>query len=177
MTAPATTTEQSHFSPKLKFYLYFGSALYLAITVVGILLLPLWFVFGGLWVKRYYNSLKLDLTDRTVVIKKGVWFRKELTIPFDKIQDISIHEGPILKAFGIMSLRIETAGQRNAATGQSDADLTGLIDARGMRDRILALRDAQITNGQQPAAQQGATSQELLAEIRDALIRIENKLG
>lgn len=176
MTTPAITTEPSAFSPKLKVYLYLGSALYLAITVIGLILVPFWLIFGAIWAERYYKSLKLELTERTVVIKKGVWFRKELTIPFDKIQDISIHEGPLLKAFGIMSLRIETAGQRNATTGQSDADLTGLIDARGMRDRILALRDAQLNNVPQSAAH-SSSSQELLTEIRDALIRIENKLG
>ena len=167
------------FSPKLKTYFFLQGALSLTITVVGILLLPLWVIFGSWWAGRYYASLKMQLTDRNVIIRKGVWFRQELTIPLDKIQDISVREGPLLSALGLLGLRIETAGQRNATTGKSDADLIGLTNAREMRDRILAMRDTQ-TQPHALAAVQPAPnnpSPELLAEIRDALLRIEAKLG
>ena len=176
MNAADTPITESQFSPKLKIYFFLSGALALSITVVGIVLLPIWLFVGKWWAQRYYDALRLEVTNRNVIIKKGVWFRKELTIPLDKIQDISIHEGPLLKALGLLSLRIETAGQRNSGTGQSDADLTGLLDARGMRDRILSLRDAQV---QAPVAVTAHTDQgdettvSLLREIRDSLHRIE----
>ena len=173
-TTPATVIE-GHFSPKLKTYYFLQGALPLVITVVGILLLPLWAIFGSWWAGRYYASLKMELTDRNVVIRKGVWFRQELTIPLDKIQDISVREGPLLSALGLLGLRIETAGQRSNASGQSEADLIGLMNAREMRDRILAMRDAQ-THAPATATTHTATSQDLLVEIRDALLRIETKL-
>lgn len=167
--------QASKFSPKLKIYYFISGALLLAATVVGILLLPVWAFVGSWWATRHYNALDLQVTDRSVIVKKGVWFRKELTIPLDKIQDISIHEGPLLKAFGLLSLRIETAGQRNAATGQSDADLTGLLDARGMRDLILSRRD-QLSSAE-PIRPTSNTTEALLTEIRDSLKRLEAKLG
>lgn len=166
----------SKFSPKLKVYYFLSGALLLAVTVVGIAFLPVWAIVGPWWADRHYKALGLEVTDRSVVVKKGVWFRKELTIPLDKIQDISIHEGPLLKALGLLSLRIETAGQRNAATGQSDADLTGLLDARGMRDLILSRRDqVSVVEAVSPTAT--STTDALLMDIRDSLKRLETKLG
>lgn len=174
MTTEHTILTDARFNPKLKIYFFLNGALGLAVTVVGILLLPLWVIFGTWWANRYFQSLKLQLTERNVVIKKGVWFRQELTIPIDKIQDISVREGPLLSAFGLLGLRIETAGQSNATTGKSEADLIGLIDARSVRDRILALRDAQTHQVSAPA--HIASSQDLLRDIRDSLVRIEARL-
>ncbi|MEG2313793.1 hypothetical protein, partial [Brevundimonas sp.] len=88
---------------------------------------------------------------------------------------ISVREGPLLSMLGLLGLRIETAGQRNAATGSSEADLIGLMNAREMRDRILAMRDAQVQTSAH-ATSPAASSPELLCEIRDVLLRIETKL-
>lgn len=162
------------FSPKLKIYFFSNGALLLIVTIVGVVLLPLWVVLGSWWAGRYYASLKCRLTDRSVVIGKGVFFKQELTIPLDKIQDISIHEGPLLNALGLLRLRIETAGQRNTTTGKSDAELIGLMDARSLCDQILARRDS--LAGLSAAPSGGEGSQTLLTEIRDTLLRIENRL-
>ena len=170
-----TTKSQFAFSPKLKVYFFLYGALGLVLTVVGILVLPIWIFVGTWWAGRHYNSLRLELTDRSVVVAKGVFFKRELTIPLDKIQDISISEGPLLSRFGLLGLRIETAGQRNATTGQSEADLIGLENARDVRDLILRRRDELTSSGGQPKASVDKIS--LLAEIRDSLQRIETKLN
>jgi len=164
---------EARFSPKLKIYIFISGALVLCATVIGILIIPLWLLFGGWWVNRYHASLICRVTDRSVIIGKGVFFRQELTIPLDKIQDISIREGPLLNALGLLRLRIETAGQRSAATGTSEADLLGLMDARQIRDQILERRDRQ-ADATQP--HEPAGSDALLTEIRDSLLRIEERL-
>lgn len=163
----------ARFSPKLKVYFFLNGALALCVTIVGILLLPLWPVVGSWWAGRSYAALKCQVNNRNIIIKKGVFFRQELTIPLDKIQDISLHEGPILSMLGLLRLRIETAGQGNSVTGKSEADLIGLIDARGVRDEILERRDLQAGIA---AAHPAEGSTALLAEIRDTLLRVEKRL-
>lgn len=179
MSAQANSIVEARFSPKLKVYFWISGALILIATVVGILLLPVWLVVGGWWASRYHASLSCRLTERSVVIGKGVFFRQELTIPLDKIQDVSIHEGPLLNAMGLLRLRLETAGQRSAATGQSEADLVGVMDGRAMRDRILEQRDRLAERGfAAPVAAPAADGDgAVLGEIRDALLRIEARLG
>lgn len=185
MSAQAQSIVEARFSPKLKVYFWVSGALILIATVAGIVLLPVWVFAGAWWAGRYHASLSCRLTERSVVIGKGVFFKQELTIPLDKIQDVSIHEGPLLSALGLLSLRIETAGQRSAATGKSEADLTGVMDARRVRDQILEQRDRLAERGFAGAApvaaaaavEAGAGEGAVLAQIRDALLRIEARLG
>jgi membrane protein YdbS with pleckstrin-like domain len=166
---------KGEFSPKLRIYMlaYVGATM--AATVVGIPLLPFWLVLGPLYIRRYFAALRCDLTERTVVIGRGVLFRREMTIPIDKIQDISIREGPLLSAFGILQLRIETAGQTQSSTGKSDADLIGLVNARAVRDRILEQRDALALPDATPRPVDAQAA--LLTEVRDALLRIEARMA
>lgn len=163
------------FSHKLRIYLFAQWTFVLVATVIGIALLPVWLVLGPAWVRRYHASLRCELTERSVVVGKGIFFRRELTIPLDKIQDISIREGPLLTAFGLLQLRIETAGQSNSGTGKSDSDLVGLLDARALRDRILEQRDLLAAQERAPAPAE--PERQLLTEIRDSLLRLEGALA
>jgi len=161
------------FSQKLCIYLLVQWTAVIVATVVGIALLPLWFLIGPPWVKRYHSTLRCEVNDRNVVIGKGLLFRRELTIPIDKIQDISIREGPLLSAFGLLRLRIETAGQSGSPGSKSDADLVGLLDARALRDQILEQRDAL-------ASRDGLSvddDRQVMINIHETLLRIEAQLA
>ena len=163
---------QVQFSPKLKVCLFAKTGVLWLATVIGIFLLPLWFIFGPWWARRHYENLRLEVTDRSVIVAKGIVFKQELTIPLDRIQDISVREGPLLQKFGLLGLRIETAGQRNLTTGQSEADLIGVVNARQVRDYILSQRDQLIAASKPNIPDTTA----LLTDIRDSLQRIEAKL-
>jgi putative membrane protein len=103
------------------------------------------------------------------VYSHGVWFRQEMNIPLDKIQDVSLHHGPVLDALGLATLRVETAGGGQQG---SNATLIGVRDAEAFRAAVIARRDA-ITAAPKPAA----PDEDLLREIRDVLVRIESKLA
>ena len=77
----------------------------------------------------------------------------------------------------LRALGVETAG--NSVQGQSDATLTGVIDAPSFRDAILNQRD--LVAGSSAVAVSPATvtptADPVLVEIRDSLLRIEGMLG
>lgn len=174
ITKPAVLMEGS-FDPKLKAYLFSYWALLLAATGVGILLLPIWAVVGTWWARAHYNALGCRLTERTVEVRRGIFLKREMTIPLDKIQDISLREGPLLKSLGLLSLRLETAGYSTTMPGSSAADLVAIVDARRVRDRILEQRDRLAAT---PAPASGDSREAvLLGEIRDTLIRLEQRLA
>jgi len=130
----------ARFSPKLRIYQYVNSLLILLISIVGIPLIPIWLVVGWVWADRYFRSLRCELDDRHLRIRRGVLFRKTKTIPLDRIQDFTLQDGPILRAFGLCSLRIETAGQ-SSPQGSADAALTGLLDAAEFQEAVVERRD------------------------------------
>lgn len=157
------------FDPKVKFYLWLQVAVVLCATMVGILVLPLWLALGPVWANLYFPSIEARLTKRSLVYRHGVWFRQEMSIPLDKIQDVSMHTGPILDAFGLATLKVDTAGGGQAG---SSAVLTGVMDAEAFRAEVIARRDA-LYSVPKPAADDLA----LLGEIRDSLVRIEGLLA
>ncbi len=156
----------AQFDSKLRIYLVIQVAAVLVATVAGLVVLPLWVFVGPLWARAYFPTIKARLTDRALLYEHGVWFRSEMSIPLDKIQDVSLHHGPILDYLGLASLRIETAGGQPG----SAAALLGVKDAAQFRSEILARRDRVTVRDD---AGDESVEIQLLREIRDSLARIE----
>jgi len=166
----------ARFDDKLRTYWYLQMVLILIATVVGIAILPIWLLGWGQWyVRRGFEALKCDLHERTLVVKRGIFFKVEKTIPLDKIQDMTVKEGPLLRWLGLRSLKIETAGQ--GTPGASEADLVGIVDPLEFRDAVLRQRDSLSgAPALPPAVVEGADGTTgLLTEIRDLLSRIAEK--
>jgi putative membrane protein len=137
--------ERAEFDPKLRLYLVLQGAGILVATIVGIVLLPFWAVVGPFWARRYYERLECALTERTLTYHKGILFRSEVTVPLDKIQDLTVKYGPVLDWLGLAKLSVVTAGQ-HAAQG-AEIGLVGVVDAPAFRDRVLDRRDALADRG------------------------------
>ena len=169
--------KKAEFNPKVCTYWLMSGTLTLTITIVGIPLLILWIPLGLLVTRRYLERMECVLTDRTLKVKKGILVRIEKTIPLEKITDMGMVQGPIMRHFGLHKLTVETAGQ----SGQGAlVALTGIKDAEQFREMVLNQRD-QLTDTTPRIAtvlQDDATSESsaVLAEIRDTLLRIESRL-
>ena len=157
---------------------------YLSITVVGVLLVPFWWAMSFWYGAEYLRRVSARLTANAVEIRIGVFFRKESTIPLNRITDVRLHDGPLMRHYGLRGLKVETAG----ASGQyssSEGNLIGVIDAAAFRNAILEQRqrviDAESGRGPVNATASplaAATSSDaVLVEIRDILARIEERLG
>jgi putative membrane protein len=168
---------KAQFSPKVRTYWLLSGALVLTATVVGIPLLLLWFPIGYVVTQRYLNAMECLLTAKALKVKKGIFVRTEKTIPLEKITDMGMVQGPIMRYFDLHTLTVETAGQSGEGALVS---LTGIADAKSFREAVLNQRDAlagpssHAVPAETPAEPIGASA--LLAEIRDALLRIEAKL-
>jgi len=170
---------RASFDAKLKTYIILNGTIALIGSIVGIVFLPLWALMGPWYARKTIAHLDCVLTERALIVKKGFLIRRERTIPLDKIQDLALKEGPLLRRLGLSTLRIETAGQNNASGGE--ADLTGLVDVYGFRDRVLEQRDRLVEGAGREASGDktlgGTSTQDLLTAIRDSLARIETHLG
>ncbi len=130
---------QADFVPKAQRY---GTLAHLVPFIVSVILiptLPVLYPFVRWHQRKYYGTLSVVLTRRDLIVRRGVWVREEKTIPIEKITDIAIIEGPLMRWYGVKGLRVETAGQ----TGGTNAlvRITGIIDADGFRNAILEQRD------------------------------------
>ena len=189
---PENVLQRARFDPKLKLYWNASTALALLFSCIGIPVLVAWFLgLGKFVVDKWFERLECVLTDRALKLKRGYWFRTEQSIPLDKITDLTLHEGPLLRKFGLCTLHVETAGG-NQASSAGLARLTGVVDAVEFRDAVLEARDdvalGKLARGAEsgsastssasdtsPARSSGDPGPEaLLVEIRDGLRRIED---
>ena len=172
-----TPLRKARFNPRVCTYWLSSVALVLSITIVGIPLLLLWLPIGYYFTRRYLDRMECLLTEKTLKVNKGIFVRVEKTIPLEKITDMGMVQGPVMRYFDLHTLTVETAGQSGEGALVS---LTGIEDAKSFREAVLNQRDA-ISSPSAPATAAdvgteplGASS--LLAEIRDSLLRIEAKL-
>ncbi|MDF1798403.1 MAG: PH domain-containing protein [Planctomycetota bacterium] len=177
---------EARFDPRLKTYYLLQTMFLLLVTFFGILLMPIWFFIGRAVHKRQYEALECELTERTLNFRKGFLFRVQKNVPLDKITDLALNEGPILRYLGLCSLTVETAGG-GAGVGTGQAVLVGVMDPIEFRNAVMRQRDAVSMGGGQrqapaPVAAAAVDSPNadaqltVLTDIRDALGRIEQRL-
>ncbi len=152
---------------------------YLFISVVGILLIPFWWALSFWYGAEYLRRLSARLTTNALEVKKGVFFRKESTIPLNRITDLRLHDGPVMRHYGLRGLKVETAGSAGQEAS-SEGDLIGVIEAEEFRNAVLEQRQRVIeaeTGQALTVAATSAPSSDTLVEIRDILARIESHLA
>ncbi len=155
-------------------YHFLVGVIVLPLTVVGILFLPIWLFGFGQWVAREsVRRTYCALSERTLEVRKGIFFRTQAHIPLDKITDLKLFQGPLMRLLGVHGLKIETAGQGGAQQGEGN--LIGVINAADFRNRVMHQRDHVTGQGLAPSSEPVAEGS-LFTEIRDALLRIEAKL-
>lgn len=169
------------FNPAVTTYWLLSGALALAVTVFGILLLPIWFLVGWGLTQKYLSTYRCTLTNRSLKVAKGWFVKIEKTVPLDRITDIGLIQGPIMRLFDIEALSVETAGQ---STQSSLVQLAGICEGRRFRDAILQQRDSVVGSDEDRKTQEvpaveltdDVVAHGLLTEIRDVLTQIESKL-
>lgn len=176
--AKARTLVEAKFNPRIKTYISTGIIILCVVTIIGIVLIPFWLIFGRMYLNRYFDSLFCELTTRSLKFRKGVLFQVERTIPLDKIQDLTFREGPLLRHFGLSILKIETAGQ--SGQGGTDMSLIGIVDSREFREKVIDQRDTITDLGSSASSTKAVSgegpSENTLRAILETLQRIEKKI-
>ncbi|MEL6498112.1 MAG: PH domain-containing protein [Planctomycetota bacterium] len=173
--ADTSTLRTAEFNPKVKPYFMLRTIGTCILSIIGIPLLPIVFIVGYVVIQKYLDNLSCVLTDRTLELKRGILNKTESTIPLEKITDLQMFQGPIMRHFGLHGFKVETAGQTGGVG--SLLAVIGIEDAPEFRQAVLAQRDAMHDGGGSPRSPQtDATSPSELADIRDSLLRIEKLL-
>jgi uncharacterized protein len=82
------------------------SVIHIVVAVLTVVLLAL---FLG-WTALYYARMQYELRDDELTWQRGVWFRRTGIVPYNRITNIDIRQGPLMRALGIANLAVQTAG-------------------------------------------------------------------
>ncbi|VVB74461.1 Bacterial PH domain protein [Candidatus Tiddalikarchaeum anstoanum] len=92
-------------------------------------------VLVALWIPLFYDSINYKLTKTEIIWRRGVWFRNTGIVPYNRITNIDINQGPISRILNIASLKIQTAGY--SGTTSAEIRLNGIENFEALREQIM----------------------------------------
>jgi len=152
-----------------------------AVTVA--LLFPLLVVVGftAFWIQKYYSSITYTLTNDEIVVEKGVWWKRKSFVPYNRITNISVVQGPIARHFGLGTVRVQTAGFSgggSAGVRVAEAVILGVKNFEEIRNIIMCfvkrVRPVAVeAEAEAPAPR--SVDQQILNELRRIREALESK--
>jgi putative membrane protein len=133
---------------------------YAALALLAFVCISLGFAWAA-WVRFRWR-----IGGDAIVIESGVFDRQHRTIPFDRIQDVSIEQGLVARALGLAKVGFETGASAEADKGDGGLDAITVEDAAALRGTIRDWRSG--------AAAAMVTSPELAAA--GELVPVESEL-
>jgi len=134
-------------------------------------------LFTAYWIPKYCSSIRYTFTNNEVVVEKGVYWKRKSLVPYNRITNIEIVQGPIARRFGLGTVRIQTAGfsAGGGTTHIAEAVILNVKNFEELKDTIMnfvrKLRPAAVEAEAEVAAPENISRQILneLRKIREVL--------
>lgn len=143
----------------------------IAITLVVLVPLAPIIILAIYWIPKYYDTIIYRLTDKEMVWRRGVWFKNTGIVPYNRITNVDIAQGPISRKLGIASLKIQTAGYSVTSGAHSEIRIDGVEDFEGLRELIMGF-----VRGKRPVAVETYEGEDVDSKILKELIKIRSLL-
>lgn len=92
-----------------------SGALEPAVALLILVLLVVVVVIFVVWTRLYYATMAYELHDDELRWKRGVWFRTTGIVPYNRITNLDLRQGPVMRWLGISSIAVQTAGYSGQA--------------------------------------------------------------
>ena len=103
-----------------------------------------WIILSWVWAKLSYSAYKYQLTEDAFKKESGVIWKRYVSIPYERIQNVDIHRGVLARILGLSDLMIQTAGFSGGYRGgglgsESEGRLPGVSreKAEQLRDELI----------------------------------------
>lgn len=113
----------------------------LILPIIFVVILVVVIVLSFVFSKLTFHFYKYELTDIGFKKEHGIIWKKYVTIPYDRIQNVDIYRGVFARILGLSDLQIQTAGAivPGSYGAFSEGRLPGLSkeDAEILRDELV----------------------------------------
>jgi membrane protein YdbS with pleckstrin-like domain len=84
----------------------------------------------------FFNSLEYRIESDSISGKKGVFWRKTSTVPYHKITNIDVTQGPLQRMFDIGNIHCQTAGAGGPQGAKAELVLRGIFNPEETKNTI-----------------------------------------
>jgi len=124
------------------------------------------------WIPKFHSSINYVLEDDKITVTKGVWWKTKSFVPYNRITNVNIYQGPISRHFGLGKLSIQTAGFSGATSSGgkvAEAVILGIRNFEEVKDIVM-----RFVKGLKPEAVEAEAeikpskdiNQQILSELR-----------
>ncbi|MBO3841407.1 MAG: PH domain-containing protein [Candidatus Brockarchaeota archaeon] len=133
-----------------------------------------------IWINLYYSSVFYTFTENEIIVERGIWWKNNSIVPYNRITNVDIRQGPLSRILGLWEIRIQTAGYHDTSGGGievAEAILQGIKNIDEVKSFILSkvreLKPMAVETGLEIFPQEGLEQQILdeLKRIREILER------
>jgi len=151
-------------------------AVFSVVILGGTLLL---FVLLWYWVGLYYESMWYELREDEINWKRGVWFRTTGIVPYNRITNLDVRQGPFMRYLGISNLAIQTAGYSGQAV--PEIRIEAIEHAEELRELLRSMvrgspaHDDGTGNRTVPSINGTPVDQQILGELKSIRSLLEKR--
>jgi putative membrane protein len=109
-------------------------------------------VLGTLFAWLSWRRLTYTIGAQDIRVERGIFSRSARSVPYERIQDVSLEQALLPRLFGLVSVKFETG-----AGGGEDLSLAYLAQSEGERLRQLVREQRNTANGAQSGSTDAAT--------------------
>jgi uncharacterized protein len=114
---------------------------WVSVTVASVIAVGLSWL--GWWHSRAaYERWRWTLTGRALELRHGVIWRQVSAVPYTRLQQIDVEQGPVERRLGIVTLKLRTAAATSDGTipgitaGEADAVRARILERAGRGDAV-----------------------------------------
>lgn len=101
--------------------------------IIFLLIMALW----AFWIPAFYKTLEYYIDSGAVKMNRGVFWKRLITVPYSKITNVDVTQGPLQRMYRIGTIHVQTAGAGGAQGAQAELRLNGVRDLKGLKDIIM----------------------------------------
>jgi len=161
-------------------YGFLSLELFYAIILATSLFLPTiaGATFAAYWIQKYQASISFLLTRTEIVVQRGVWWKKKSYVPYNRITNVEILQGPIARHFKLGTVSIQTAGfsgVKSSGSRAAEAEIFGVKSFEEIKDLIMNY--VRKTRPLAIEAEAGDLNAQMLEELRRIRETLERNAG
>lgn len=133
----------------------------------------------AIWIPAFYRSLEYSIDEDAIRCNSGVFWKRRVTVPYSKITNVDIMQGPFQRMYGVGSVHVQTAGAGGAQGGMAELAFLGVRNLEGVREAIMSRVKAGGVSAPRQAeperAPVGDTQDRILAELKAIRAALEKR--
>ncbi len=90
-----------------------------------------------IWIPAAFRALEYYIDDEGVKMKGGVVWKKYVTVPYSKITNVDVIQGPMQRYYNIGTIHVQTAGAGGKQGEKAELKINGIRELEKVRKLII----------------------------------------